>query len=231
MAARAGAVAEVPRQWRLFTEARCPHLVFRNVLGAERVSALLDYVASRRSDFTPSGVVPRTTGVPVVSHHYGTSLHLRDLGAFAAPFEGFVRSISPFAIDALRLVEGHVEPREFDLAVYHEGGRFRAHGDAFVKAGGVRVAACIYYFAATPRRFTGGGLRLYGFPKLFGGDPSASPPFVDVASETDSLVVIPSWLRHDVLPVRVGSGAWIDGRFTITCFIHRVSPPVEGSQP
>ena len=47
----------------------------------------------------------------------------------------------------------------------------------------------------------GGELRLHGFPNPFGG--SATVPFVDVMPETDCLVAFPSWLTHEVRPVRV----------------------------
>ena len=52
----------------------------------------------------------------------------------------------------------------------------------------------------------------------------AAAPHVDIVPETDTLVVFPSWMSHEVLPVRVPSGAWIDRRFTINCWIHRVGP-------
>jgi len=35
------------------------------------------------------------------------------------------------------------------------------------------------------------------------------------------LVAFPSWLRHEVLPVHVPSGAWRDSRFAINCWLHR----------
>jgi SM-20-related protein len=78
--------------------------------------------------------------------------------------------------------------------------------------------SCIYYFAETPRRFGGGELRLYGFADPFRG---SARPIVDVAPDTDKLVIFPSWLDHEVLPVHLPSTAWRDGRFTANCWIYR----------
>ena len=76
----------------------------------------------------------------------------------------------------------------------------------------------------------GGELRLFAFPGKNGADAGA-PPFVDVAPETDTFVAFPSWMRHEVLPVRVRSGAWADRRFAINCWIHRVAgrAPIAGA--
>jgi Rps23 Pro-64 3,4-dihydroxylase Tpa1-like proline 4-hydroxylase len=51
-----------------------------------------------------------------------------------------------------------------------------------------------------------------------------SPRFIDINPDTDAMVVFPSWLRHEVLPVHVPSGAWLDRRFTINCWLHRATP-------
>jgi hypothetical protein len=40
---------------------------------------------------------------------------------------------------------------------------------------------------------------------------------VDITLEAYSLVVFPSWPRHEVLPLNVPSGAWADGRFSTDC--------------
>jgi hypothetical protein len=205
-------------------DARSPHLVFRNVLGAPTVAGLLDYVAAREKDFRPAIVRNRKLGELKVNRDLRDCTYLGDLGAFEAPIKTFVRNISAEAIARLGLIEPVVEPKEFEITAYRDGGRFGAHIDTSEKLNQVRVLSCVYYFAATPRRFSGGELRLYGFPTASGKD-AAAPSFIDLVPETDTLVTFPSWLRHEVRPVRVPSGALADGRFTINCWIHRLSPP------
>jgi hypothetical protein len=209
--------------------ARCPHLVYRNVLGAKRVAALLDYVAARRADFRPAVVRDRTSGTEKLDQRIRDCLYFKGLGPFEGPIKAFVDTIAAQALGALHLVEPKVEPREFTLTAFGNGGRFIAHIDTNERTDRVRVLSCVYYFAAMPRRFGGGELRLYGFPKLSPGKKPELPPFVDVSPETDTLVVFPSWLEHEVLPVSVPSGAWADGRFTINCWVHRAATSAEGT--
>lgn len=224
MAAKANLAADVAGRTRSEAAARCPHLVFRNVLGAETVTGLLNYVTARQAEFRPAVVRNRESGERRVDYALRRCMFLMDVGPFAAPIDAFVRRIAPQALAQLRLTERNVAPRDFEITAYGDGGHFGAHIDTDERVDKVRIVSCVYYFAATPRGFSGGELRLHGLPTLsarMGGGP---PPFIDVAPETDTLVVIPSWLRHEVLPVRVPSAAWADGRFTVNCWIHRVGP-------
>jgi SM-20-related protein len=205
-------------------DARCPHVVFRNVLGAATVAGLLDFVAARQADFIPRVLRNRETGQLRVDYDILDCVYLMDLGPFEASIKTFVRNIAAQALAQLHLNEPDVEPKEFEFSAYRDGGHFGAHIDTDERLGRVRVLSCVYYFAARPRRFSGGELRIYGFPTLSAGMAGGPPAFVDVVPETDTLVAFPSWLRHEVLPVQVPSGAWADGRFTINCWIHRVSP-------
>jgi len=208
--------------------ARCPHLVFGNVLGAPTVAALLEYVAARENDFRPAVVRNRSSGEKSVNAGLRNCLYLRQLDPFEDAIKGFVSKIADEALTRFGLTETAVEPREFEITAYRDGNYFGAHIDTDERLNRVRVLSCIYYFAATPRRFSGGELRLYGLPTLSAGRKAEPAPYVDIAPETDTLVVFPSWLRHEVLSVRVPSGAWRDQRFTINCWIHRASPAASG---
>jgi Rps23 Pro-64 3,4-dihydroxylase Tpa1-like proline 4-hydroxylase len=210
---------------RASADARCPHLVFHDVLGAAAVAALLDHVCARQHDFRPRFLRNRETGKTKVDYGLLDCLYLMEVGACEEAIKVFVRSIAAPAIKHFRLNEPNAEPREFEVSAYGDGGHFGAHIDTDERIGRVRILSCVYYFAATPRRYSGGELRLHGFPTLSVQGRMAPPHFVDVTPQTDTLVVFPSWLRHEVLPVRMPSGDWMDRRFTINCWIHRVSPP------
>lgn len=217
-------LAPLPAATPLGSAARCPHLIFRDVFGAERVAAMLDYVAARAGDFKSATVRSRKSGERVVDRSFRDCLSLKDLGVFEAPFKAFAAVVTPQVLDIFRMAEPKVELREFAFLAYGDGGYFRAHIDTVEQLDRVRLLSFVYYFATTPRRFRGGELRLHGFPVRTAGSAPAAAPFVDVPPDTDTLVVFPSWLRHEVLPVRVESGAWIDGRFTIGCWLHRAQP-------
>lgn len=214
-----------PIRMRVAADARCPHAVLEQVLGAVRVAALLDHVAARRDDFRPSSVSRRRSGTFIVDQELRKSLSLQDLGPFADEIDAVVRSIAGAALAALHIAEAAVEPRQFELVAFRDGDYLRAHIDTTDRADKVRVLACVYYFAATPRRFTGGELRLHGLPRPSAGSRPEPASHVDVAPDTDTLVVFPTWLRHEVLPVHVPSGAWLDSRFTLNCWLHRMQPP------
>jgi len=200
--------------------ARVPHLVFRDVLGPAWVHGLLGYVAGREADFRPAIVRDRQSGKQRVDKARRDCLALSDLGAARDPFESFLRTAVPRILAGLHLTETAVEPQEFAICAYGDGGHFAGHIDTNEVTDRVRVVSCVYYFAATPRQFSGGELRLYGFPPLSGGRGSDAP-FIDITPETDTLVAFPSWIRHQVLPVRVPEDSWRDHRFTINCWLHR----------
>ena len=207
-------------------DARCPHLIFRNVLGADYVRSLLKYVIDRQADFQTGDMHNRLTGERFVDPKMRIASYLNDLGAFGDPIRVLVDAVAAPALKALNLIEPAVEPKEFLITAYPDGGYIGEHIDTQTGPRRVRILSCVYYFAATPHRFSGGQLRLYGFPqRSAAGTESSRPPFVELAPETDSLIFFPSWLRHEVLPVRVPSGAWADSRFTINCWIHRAEAP------
>jgi SM-20-related protein len=216
---------------RVSPDARCPHVVFERVFGPERVTALLDYVEARREDFRPARVRRRASGERTVDAQVRNHLQVRGLGAFEDQLGSFVRSNAGTILDTLHLTEPAVDPREFDLIAYRDGDYFRAHVDTSELTHTVRVLSCVYYFAATPPRFTGGALRLHGFPKPSIGGRRELTPYVDVPPETDTLVAFPAWLRHEVLPVNVPSGAWRDSRFAINCWLHRVGASSDYAPP
>jgi Rps23 Pro-64 3,4-dihydroxylase Tpa1-like proline 4-hydroxylase len=92
----------------------------------------------------------------------------------------------------------------------------RDHGARFGKFD--RLLSGVYYFHAEPKGFTGGELRLF----RFGSDAAAEPgDWMDIPPEQNSLVVFPSWVRHQVLPVHCPSDAFSDSRFAVNCWMCR----------
>jgi SM-20-related protein len=209
---------------------RCPHGTVRELLGRSTVAAMLEHVAAHELAFTPGSVRSRGSKERRVDQAILNSRVMLDLGPFRAQLETVMRAIAPIAVKRLGLVEPAVEAREFEFASYGDGGHFNIHVDTVGRLKRVRILSCVYYFAVTPRRFTGGDLRLHGFPDPFG---RKERPIVDITPESDMLVMFPSWMQHEVLPVHVPSGAWIDRRFSINCWIYRIDPrsTIVGAKP
>ncbi len=205
-------------------DARCPYLKYRNILGASYVAGLLSHAVERQNVFQLGVMHNRQTLELLVDSSLRHAFYLKDLGEFADPIHAFVAAAAGPAVQALNLTEPRVEPKEFEITAYPDGGHISEHIDTLTAKAKVRILSCIYYFSATPRAFSGGELRLYGFPKRAAPGEAATPaPYIDIEPEADSLVIFPSWLRHEVRPVRVPSNAWADSRFTINCWIHRTS--------
>lgn len=100
---------------------------------------------------------------------------------------------------------------ECQLALYGDGGFYKLHTDSRGPDVERRVLSYVHYVSRRPRAFEGGALRVVA-P---GGET------LDVDPEDGTTVFFPSELEHEVLPVRVPSGAFADGRFAITGWIWR----------
>jgi len=191
-------------------DTRCQLL--RNVMGPEFVNELLSYACRRERDFVPAGVYNKVDGARVDKERRDC-LFLHDLGDLRAPFTRMIQERVPPTATTLGLGADSVI-REFELCAYGDGGAFAKHHDTTPKS--ARKITCVYYFSRTPRPFTGGQLRLHPWPVPLA---SASREVLDVEPECDSMIVLPSILPHEILPVRSPSGAWGDRRFSLTCWL------------
>jgi SM-20-related protein len=120
---------------------------------------------------------------------------------------------------------------ELQLAAHPDGAHFAPHLDIPIGAdraalsaaeGQDRIISAVYYFYAEPRAFTGGELRLYRFgapADTLGQDPDNH---VDIVPINNSLVAFPSWVQHEVRPVRCPNQQFRDFRFGINCWYCKV---------
>jgi Rps23 Pro-64 3,4-dihydroxylase Tpa1-like proline 4-hydroxylase len=181
-------------------------------MGRDFVGELLEFVDRRECDFAPAAVYKKTEGTTVdADKRDGVVLY--DLGAFHSRFGSMIKSRAMPIAAALGL-GADLAPKELELCAYGDGGAFRPHHD--IARDPARAATCVYYFSRTPRPFTGGQLRLHPWPIPLA---TASREMLDVEPECDSLVIFPSILPHEVLPVRSSTGAWSDRRFSLTCWL------------
>jgi hypothetical protein len=87
-----------------------------------------------------------------------------------------------------------------------------------------RLISAVYYFHGRPKRFSGGTLRLYRL-----GDHDASGDFIEFEPEQNSLVVFPSWVRHEVRPVSCPDCSFEDYRFAVNAWLCRTLGPRPGA--
>lgn len=126
-----------------------------------------------------------------------------------------VRDASPRVAALLGVHLDAVADLERQLTVYGDGGFYKVHTDSRGPDAERRALSFVHYFAARlPRAWEGGELWIV--------DPTApgAPPAV-VVPDDGVTVVFPSELEHEVRPVRVPSGAFADGRFTVNGWVWR----------
>lgn len=189
--------------------------VFDGVIGQTGVEALLAHVVARRDAFTPADVYRRASGSTATETDTRDCLRLKDLGLGREPFAEAVAARAADAAAAFGLFERDLAAAEFELCAYGDGGRFAPHVDVVPPPAATRVMTCVYYFSRTPAPFTGGGLRLFAWPGATERDP------IDIEPICDRLVMFPSFLKHEVLPVALDSDDWLDRRFNLTCWLCR----------
>jgi len=97
------------------------------------------------------------------------------------------------------------------------------------KTSGASVVAsgrvcCVYYFFASPRRFTGGELKLYD-SWVMDAARSTAPSCTTLVPGDNSVVFFPYDASHKVSLVRPNSDAFGDNCFAVTIWVH------EGARP
>lgn len=193
--------------------------LYSDVFGAEGLAGLLDHVRDREGDFSAAQVYSRETQTLARDEASRDCLRLVETGPLRRRFGDLVTALGDEAAESLGLVERGLEPAEVEICSYGTGGHFKVHVDVLPPPARVRVLTCVYYFSALPRPFSGGQIRLHPWP----GSPDHS--IIEVEPEVDTLLLFPSFLRHEVVPVETRSNAWMDRRFNLTCWLCRPAEP------
>jgi SM-20-related protein len=191
----------------------------RDFLGAVLASRLMEFATANEDRFVPSGLGGPGKVVIDLAIRRSRMMPLGEMhGELAAPFG----AVLPEAIAAFGMPAFDPTRLEFEL-VAHENGAFqRRHIDINTGPRGLtseRVISGVYYFHRRPKAFAGGDLRLHSIiPAETGGS------FFDIAVEHDMLLLFPSWLPHEVMPVSVPSARFADARFAVNCWYWRERP-------
>jgi predicted 2-oxoglutarate/Fe(II)-dependent dioxygenase YbiX len=203
-----------------------PHIVYQDFLAEEDRAAILAHLVASEARFTESRVFG---GAVKPDRRLSRSLH--DCGPAAALLERALRSHLPAIFADLHTRPFALARVEIEAVAYGDGARFAAHTDLAIGAGrrqleevtesgSDRLLSGVYYLHGEPKKFSGGALRLYGFH-----GEGAPARHIDIEPAQNSLVVFPSWVRHEVTKVDCPSGAFADHRFAVNCWLRRARPP------
>jgi SM-20-related protein len=194
-----------------------PFRVLKDALPPETAAALLDYVRANEARFAPATV--RYGPEPAVNATVRMASLLRDLGPFRCVFEDLLRPLADDFARGFGMPPFAVSRFELELAAHNDGAFFASHIDAMWDAATRtgRILSGVYYFHGSPKGFAGGDLRLHT-------GQGSDAPFTDIVPAHNSLAFFPSWLAHEVLPVRCASGRFADSRFAVNCWLHGAAP-------
>ncbi len=185
---------------------------FEQVLGPDVARQLLEYAERRQRDFQ-SATVYRRDREKHVDNSTRDCVQLRDLGPFKDLFKFVLLDCARAAGPALGTKTDNLLPAEFEICAYGDGGFFGPHIDSHGRLGAGRVLTCVYYFSVTPQKFSGGQLRIHPWPVAL---PGSERRAVDVDPSHNTLVIFPSMLRHEVLPIHLEGAQWRENRFSLT---------------
>ena len=191
------------------------HTVIDDFLDNTLVKALLDHCAANQERFAPTTV--RLEDGTRVEPGSRKSLGLDDFGSCLEPLEAKLRGAQPMLRESLGMGASEFQDIELQIAAHNDGAFFRRHNDSYKGWNMNRVISAVYYFHRLPCAFSGGALRIY---------PLTGEGHVDVAPGHNRLVVFPSFVQHEVMPVACASGEFMDSRFAVNCWFRRAPKPV-----
>jgi len=192
---------------------RHPVARFEGFLPLSEVAALYAEVLRREGEFVPSFT---TDSNPDIRR----SLVLDPPQSLVAPVVERVKVLMPQVLAALRLPETDVGDIEAQVTANNDGSFFGIHTDADYDTLARRYLTYVYYFNGTPKRFSGGELRVYD-DVLRNNRLARSEAFQSIEPLHNSIVFFWARAMHEVAPVHVPSRAFGDSRFTVNGWVNR----------
>jgi predicted 2-oxoglutarate/Fe(II)-dependent dioxygenase YbiX len=188
---------------------------------------LLEYALTCQADFHESGVIdPQGEGTVDYGFRKSRTLSgaLREeiWDIFDRRLHGVLAAVrKELGMPWFRL--GEVERQ---LTAHGSGGFFRPHTDTGHSLTANRRISCVYYFHTSPRRFTGGELKLYDTWVTPTGSTAAGT-YTALTPVDNSIVFFPSGAFHEVCPVHCETDAFDGSRFTMTIWFREGQRPAQ----
>src|SRR5688572_17788295 len=160
------------------------YVLFDNVLGEEKSSAIYQLTLQKRELFAHSRTTPNLEYPDWRKSFVLYDWELRPVLQF---IEREVRARLPYAIAHLGIPEFEVSHMEIQLTGHNDGEYYHWHTDSGTEETRSRVVTFVYYFHSRPRQFSGGELVLYDEA---GGE--------EIEPVHDRLVMFDSRKKHEV---------------------------------
>lgn len=191
---------------------RHPVVIVDGLLGDAEWSPLLARVLASEAQFQPSATHDARAD-------YRHSLVLNPPPDLVEPVVRRVRSLTPDVLPELRVQPITVGVVEAQVTASIDGSFFGVHTDADRQKVPKRYLTYVYYFNRQPKAFSGGELRVYD-DVLRNGKLARGETFQVIEPLHNRLVLFWARTMHEVMPVRMPSGAFGDARFTVNGWVN-----------
>ena len=189
--------------------------IYPDFFDAQFSTKIYDFTIKNKSHFDKSKI-----GQNVIDEKIRKSVTLNDLGYLADEIKNRLIISLPDFFEKLKITPQNNIDIELQIAGSGKGAFFSSHIDTHVhqSKNKSRLISAVYYFHSLPKRFEGGELVLHPFEFLEGEDLKKVIPIVN-----NTLVIFPSFGKHEVLEVLGEEIEFEDFRFTINCWINRLA--------
>lgn len=195
---------------------RALHLAIDGFLPQEVADTMLAEMLAAEVQFTPSTIGSSGTGRLDASYRSSQRLPLHS-GVNSTPLIDAIHAQLDALCGALGVSPFVMCRSETSLVSHRDGDFYKRHVDTRIGVSddpSVRVVSCVYYLHRIPRGFSGGELAIY---PLVGHAP---PVLIEPVH--NRLAVFPSFVPHEVLPIR-STGGFAESRFSVNCWVHRAT--------
>jgi len=193
-----------------------PYVRITDFLSLEEHQKVLDFALAHKDAFRDSGIVSNQGGD---QKDYGVrksqTLYSAEVETIWKLFDRRLRGILSHVRKELGLPWFPLGEVERQISAHAGGGFFVPHVDTGHPLVANRRISCVYHFHSTPRRFTGGELKLYD-TWVMDQKTTAAATCTTLIPLDNSLVFFPSNIFHEVCPVHRESEEFADSRFAIT---------------
>jgi SM-20-related protein len=216
--APAGEVSEIPAGDIASLEVPPPHALIPDFLTGDELATVLAFAMSHAQTFRNSGVheVPNEGASPT-GYRIRRSRVLEGAanGPMAALMMPKLQALMPKVWPLLRLNPLPLGLLECEVTAHGDGDFFAVHTDNGMPEIAHRLISYVLYFHRDdPKQFSGGHLNLYH--TLFeGGVQKCGRRAAAIEPPRNGLMVFPTFIYHEVSPIRCASTALTDQRLTL----------------
>ncbi len=193
-------------------------VLLEEFLVPQELKTLLNFTLRHRADFQIAKVRPPESPDGEVDYYHRRAKVLLDLGKVHTLFAKRIHCFLPWVCNRLRLPLFHITELEAQITASNDGDHFGLHNDSGYPFS-TRELSFVYYYHNEPKAFTGGELRIHEMSLEWAHIPSDT--FDTVLPAQNCIVFFPSFLMHQIMPVRCQSRRLSDSRFTVNGWLHK----------